>query len=131
MWIPARAAPIGTGWTAPSAIAVDSVGNTYVADSSTGKISKTAAGGTTATVVASGFSSPSAVAVDGAGDLYVGDSGINKVVEVPYANGTYGTAVVLETGLSGPTGLAIDGVGNLYIAIVATPAYCCIHLPRS
>jgi sugar lactone lactonase YvrE len=113
---PGTAAPIGTGWTAPSAIAVDSVGNTYVADSSTGKISKTAAGGTTATVVASGFSSPSAVAVDGAGDLYVGDSGINKVVEVPYANGTYGTAVVLETGLSGPTGLAIDGVGNLYIA---------------
>jgi sugar lactone lactonase YvrE len=99
-------------WVAPSAIAVDSQANTYVADSTTGKIYKN--GNTT--VVASGFSSPSAVAVDAAGSLYVADTGNNRIQEVPYANGVYGAAVTLYTGLSGPSGLALDSAGNLYVA---------------
>jgi sugar lactone lactonase YvrE len=111
---PGTVTAIGTTWTAPSAIAVDASGNTYVADA--GKIYKTAAGGGTPSAVASGFSNPSAVAIDGAGDIYVGDSGNNQVVEVPYVNGLYGTPLVLETGLSGASGLALDGLGNLYIA---------------
>jgi sugar lactone lactonase YvrE len=99
-------------WVAPSAIAVDSQANTYVADSTTGKIYKN--GNTT--VVASGFSSPSAVAVDAVGSLYVADTGNNRIQEVPYANGVYGAAVTLYTGLSGPSGLALDSAGNLYVA---------------
>jgi sugar lactone lactonase YvrE len=99
-------------WVAPSAIAVDSQANTYVADSTAGKIYKN--GNTT--VVASGFSSPSAVAVDAAGSLYVADTGNNRIQEVPYANGAYGAAVTLYTGLSGPSGLALDSAGNLYVA---------------
>ncbi|MGD0859610.1 MAG: Ig-like domain repeat protein [Terracidiphilus sp.] len=113
---PGTVAAIGATWTSPSAIAVDVAGNTYVVDSVTGKVYKTAAGATTSTAVASGFSSPSAVAVDGGGNLYVGDSGNDRVVEVPYANGAYGNPVVLGTGLSGASGLAIDDVGNLYVA---------------
>jgi hypothetical protein len=99
-------------WVAPTAIAVDSQGNTFVADSSTGKVYKN--GNTT--VVASGFSGPTAVAVDAAGNLYVADTGNNRIQEVPYINGAYGAAVTLYTGLSGPSGLAVDAAGNLYVA---------------
>jgi sugar lactone lactonase YvrE len=113
---PGTVSPIGSGWTAPGAIALDAAGNTYVADATTGKIYKTAAGGTASVAVASGYSSPSAVAIDGAGDLYIADSGNNRIVELPNANGLYGTQIVLASGLKGASGLAIDGVGNLYIA---------------
>ena len=100
------------GLKAPSAIAVDGAGNTYVADSTTGNIYKNG----NATAIATGFSSPSAIAVDGAGNLFVGDSGNHRIVEVPYSGTAYGTPAVIETGLSGPTGLAVDAGGNLYVA---------------
>jgi sugar lactone lactonase YvrE len=109
---PGTVSSIGTTWTAPSAITVDNLGNTYVADATTGDIYKN--GGTTA--IATGFSSPSALVVDGAGNLYVGDSGNNRIVEVPYSGTAYGANTVVYTGLSGETGLAIDAAGNLYVA---------------
>jgi sugar lactone lactonase YvrE len=109
---PGTVTAIGSGWKAPSAIAVDGAGNTYVADSTTGSIYKNG----NATAIATGFNSPSAVVVDGAGNLYVGDSGNSQIVEVPYSGTAYGTPVVIKTGLSGPSGLAIDGGGNLYVA---------------
>jgi sugar lactone lactonase YvrE len=109
---PGVVSAIGTTWTAPSAIAVDAAGNTYVADKTTGSIYKN--GGTTA--IATGFSSPSSIVVDGLGDLYVGDAGNNRIVDVPYSGTAYGTNTVIYTGLSGPSGLAIDASGNLYVA---------------
>jgi sugar lactone lactonase YvrE len=99
-------------WKAPSAVAVDGAGNTYVADSTTGNIYKNG----NATAIASGFSSPSSIAVDSAGNLYVGDSGNNRIVEISYSGTAYGTPAVIKTGLSGPTGLALDAAGNLYVA---------------
>jgi sugar lactone lactonase YvrE len=109
---PGTVTAIGSGWTAPSAIATDGAGNTYVADSSTGGIYKN--GG--ATAIATGFKAPSAVVVDGVGNLYVGDSGNNRIMEVPYSGTAYGTPVAVVTGLSGQSGLAIDASGNLYVA---------------
>ncbi|MGA7832904.1 MAG: Ig-like domain repeat protein [Terracidiphilus sp.] len=113
---PGTVAAIGTTWTAPSAIAVDAAGNTYVADA--GKIYKSAAGGGTPAAVVSGLNAPTAVAVDVAGNLYVAETGnsSNQVVEIPYANSAYGTPDVLVTGLSGASGLALDAQGNLYVA---------------
>ncbi len=109
----------GTGYTAPSAVAVDTLGNVYTADSSTGTVYESTTGSTTAAkAIASGFNAPSALAVDGTGNLYVGDSGNAQVVEVPYdsATSTYGTHVVLATGLKGVSGLALDALGELYVA---------------
>jgi sugar lactone lactonase YvrE len=109
----------GTGYTAPSAVAVDTLGNVYTADSTTGTIYESTTGATTpATAIATGFKSPSAIAVDGDGNLYVGDAGNGQVVEVPYdaATSTYGTHIALATGLSGPSGLALDALGELYVA---------------
>jgi DNA-binding beta-propeller fold protein YncE len=109
---PGTVTAIGASWHAPSSIAVDAAGNTYVADSSTGGIYKNG----NATAIASGFSLPSAVAVDAAGNLYVADTGNNRIRKVPYVSGAYGTAVTIYTGLSGPSGLALDDNGNLYVA---------------
>lgn len=109
---PGTATSVGTTWKAPSAIAVDGAGNSYVADSSTGDIYEN--GGTTP--IATGFNDPTAVVVDAVGNLYVGDSGNSRVVEVPYTGTAYGTPVPVLTGLLGPSALAIDAAGNLYVA---------------
>lgn len=115
---PGTNSPTGSGFTAPSAVAVDQAGNLYVADSNTGNIYKTTAGSTTAAVAVSGFSAPSAVAVDGQGNLYVADTGNAEIVEVPYisSSSSYGTPSVLLSGVSGPSGLALDQLGDLYVA---------------
>jgi len=115
---PGTVSAIGSGWSAPGAIAIDPSGNLYIADASTGNIYKTAAGSSSKTTVATGFNAPTAVAVDAGGNLYVGDAGNAQIVEVPYATatGTYGAHVVLLTGLKGASGLALDNVGNLYVA---------------
>jgi sugar lactone lactonase YvrE len=105
---PGTVSAVGGTWTAPSAIAVDSAGSTYVADSTTGSIYKTLAGATTSTAIATGFSAPSAVAVDGSGNVYVGDSGNGRIVEVALVGTSYSaTKQVIITGLSG---------GDLYVA---------------
>jgi sugar lactone lactonase YvrE len=109
---PGTVAAIGTTWKSPSAIAVDALGNTYVADSTTGDIYKN--GSTTA--IATGFNKPSALAVDSAGNLYIGDAGNERIVEVPYSGAAYGSPVVIQTGLSGPSALSLDAAGNLYVA---------------
>lgn len=111
---PGTVTSIGSGWTAPSAIAVDNLGNTFVADTTTGKIYKN----NSTTPVATGFVHPVALAVDSAGDLFVGDSGASSVIEVPYnlANGGYNANITLLTGLSGAIGLAVDSGGDLYVA---------------
>jgi sugar lactone lactonase YvrE len=114
---PGTVSAVGGTWTAPDAIAVDSALNTYVADSTTGNIYKTAPGSATSTTIATGFSAPSAVAVDGSGNVYVGDEGNGRIVEIANVGGTYSTTPqVLITGLSGPSGLATDSLGNLYVA---------------
>jgi sugar lactone lactonase YvrE len=107
---PGTQTTIGSGWNAPSAIATDAAGNTYVTDSTTGNIYKNGS----ATPIVTGLSAPSAVVVDGAGDLYVAEN--SSVVEVPYSGTAYGTTNTILTGLSGTTGLAIDAEGNLYVA---------------
>jgi sugar lactone lactonase YvrE len=109
---PGTISAIGTTWTAPSAIAVDGAGNTYVADKTTGSVYKN--GSTTA--IATGFNAPTAIVVDAAGNLYVGDAGNNRIVEVPYSGTAYGANKVIYTGLSKQSGLAIDASGNLYVA---------------
>jgi sugar lactone lactonase YvrE len=111
---PGTVSPVGSGWTAPSAIAIDNLGNTYVADTNTGKIYKN----DSTNPVATGFVHPTALAVDSAGDLFVGDSGAASLFEVPYnlANGSYNANITLLTGLSGTIGLAVDSSGNLYVA---------------
>ena len=128
----------------PIAVALDSSGNLYIADSanqrirkvtkSTGKISTVAGNGTPqyagdgGAATSASLNTPYGVAVDPAGNVYIADF-LNHVVRKVNASGTIST--VAGTGIFGfsgdggpgtsaqlnrPFGLAMDSAGNLYIA---------------
>jgi uncharacterized protein (TIGR03437 family) len=129
----------------PSAVAVDSLGNLYIADYVNQRVRKVS-GGVITTVAgtgAAGFSgdggpatsaqlnSPIGLAVDSANNLYIADAGNCRVREV--SGGVIGTLAgsnpvgpsCTYSAASGPasgsqvgipTGVAIDSTGNVYIA---------------
>ncbi len=119
LMVPTSQTTIGSGLSSPQQVAVDTVGNSYVADSKLGKVLQYPVGATAATTgvaIGSGISAPTGVAVDAAGDVYIGDSG--KVIEIPFANGKLNTAAqaTLQSGLGKNLKLAVDGAGDVFVA---------------
>ena len=128
----------------PSGVAVDSVGNVYIADAANHVIEKVTPSGTLSVIAGTGeqgsptagpatsssFDYPTGVAVDASNNLYVADL-FNNVVEKITPSGTLsifagtGTSGVPTAGkatssqLSYPQGVAVDSVGNVYIADAA------------
>ena len=103
--------PIGSAFTNPKQVAVDSLGNTYVADAGLGKVLEYAVGATAGVSIGTGLKAPTGVAVDGYGNIYIGDSG--QVIEVPYPSGAQ---TVIQTGLGNNLNLAADGAGDVFVA---------------
>jgi hypothetical protein len=128
---------------APSAVAVDGVGNLFVADKGTNVIRKivlasgivtTLAGAAGARGSADGsgmaarFDSPAGLACDGAGHLFVADTGNSTIRKIAIATATVttlaGTAGVMggDDGMGAaarfqaPAALVTDGAGNLLVA---------------
>jgi sugar lactone lactonase YvrE len=127
----------------PFALAVDAVGNLYIADYLNQRIRKvTAANGMITTVAGTGTAgyngdniaaasatvkNPTGVAVDGAGNLYIADYLNYRVREVSAATGTIttvagngtttynGDSIAATTASIYPYGVAVDVYGNLYI----------------
>jgi uncharacterized repeat protein (TIGR01451 family) len=125
----------------PNGVAVDSLGNLYIADTSNGRV-REVSNGTIATVAGNGepgyngdnipatsaeLDIPYGIAVDSAGNLYIADRDNNRVRKV--ANGIITTVAGTGTaGFSGdngpatsaqvniPEAVAVDSAGNLYIA---------------
>jgi hypothetical protein len=117
---PGLESTIGTTLERPTQVALDGLGDVYVADPGLGKVLMYPAGSGTPVAVGSGLTSPTGVAVDGAGDVFIADSGAGSVYEIPIALPgleSDGGQVTLVSGL-GTSGLrlAVDGLGNLYVA---------------
>jgi hypothetical protein len=120
---PAQESSFGGGLLTPSQIAIDALGNTYVADPALGKLQMFAQGSSAGTAIGSGLVAPTGVAVSGAGDVFVADSG--SVYDLSYStslatgapsslNSTVQQKLI--TGLGANLNLAADGLGTIYVA---------------
>jgi len=125
------------------AVATDSTGSLYIADSGGQAIKKVNDVGTLSAVAGSGtrgysgddgaatdadLNNPAAVAVDGSGNLYIADSNNHRIRKVdtqgiitafagngqPGYSGDGGSA--LSASLNNPYGVAVDSRGNVFIA---------------
>jgi hypothetical protein len=106
-----------TGLSSPDGIAVDGIGNVYVADGGDGLVFKEtlSAGSYIQSTIANGMLNAVAVALDGSGNVYIVDEAGTVYKETLSAGGYTQTAVI--SGLSQPVGVAVDDNGNLYITL--------------
>jgi uncharacterized protein (TIGR03437 family) len=136
---PAKAATLLT----PVALAIDSAGNLYIADSQANRVRRVGTDGTIAAFAGNGYagssgdggpatnaslSNPTALAVDGAGDVLIADTGNNTIRMVTpdgliakvAGDGTKASSAsgspALTAHLNAPAGVATDSAGNIYIA---------------
>jgi sugar lactone lactonase YvrE len=119
---PSTQSMLGSGFTNPSDIAVDSSGNVYVINGNGGTpmvyeimaVNGVIPASPTINTLGSGWSNPIGVAVDGAGNIYVADYSFG-LMELP-AGCASTSCVSIPMGGTGPgfVAVAVDGVGNVY-----------------
>src|SRR5438094_870990 len=110
-------------------LAVDRLGNVYIADPNNHRVRRVSAAGLIQTVAGTGYpgfsgdggpaaqarlNAPYGLAVDASGKLYMADSGNQRVRTV--FNGIMRTLPLPGVNLALPTGIAGDTAGGIYIA---------------
>ena len=124
-------------FNAPSGIAADSLGNTYITDFGNHVIRKTTAAGVVSTVAgsvpgiadglttAAKFYYPNGSAVDKLGNIYISEEGSARIRKITplgevstFAGNLIGSAdgIGMSAQFTNPSGIAIDKQGNLYVA---------------
>jgi len=109
----------------PTSVAVDPLGNLYVADAASQAVYKIAPNGSGGfnppTTIASGIVNPTGVAVQ-AGNVYVTGAtsttltGTGFVDEItPSGGSAYNSPVAVISGLLNPTGVAVGSTGTIYV----------------
>jgi sugar lactone lactonase YvrE len=119
------------GFTSPHGVAVDCVGNIYMADGEGDRVlmlANTGSGYTVSALPTTGLKDPWGLAVDQRGDLFLADYGNSRVVREDYS-GEYGglamsfaTTVVGQTSSDSPKSATVMNFGNVPLTIPA-PAY--------
>jgi len=115
----------------PNGIAVNNLGDFYVADSGNSRIQEITYNGAFVTQWGQGCSGvgylcrPTGIAVDSSGFVYVTDQ-IENLVQKFTSNGTFVTTIGINADISGggsgpgqfntPHGIAVDSSGNVYVA---------------
>jgi len=101
----------------PSALAVDTAGNLFVANPARNQISVYRPGRSTPSrtiYVVTGLDEPEAIALDSAGNLYAANA-YESTVTV-YAPGQTQVLRTITAGVVSPSALAFDAAGDLYVA---------------
>jgi sugar lactone lactonase YvrE len=105
--------PQGAGLLTPSALAIDSAGNFFIADATHGTVARFGADGAINTSYVTALDTPTAIYVDAFDNLFIAQAGTtHNVIEV-YAAGLRRT---IASSFVSPSGLAVDLNGILYIA---------------
>ena len=103
----------GSGqFDSPRAIATDSAGNIFVADTGNGRIEKFSPNGGFVTRI-EGFEAPSGIAIDRAGNIYVAEIGSKHCVQKLRSDGTF--IAKWAPALYGPRKIAIGGDDSIYV----------------
>jgi hypothetical protein len=106
-----------TMFTAPIAVATDSTGDLFVADTTANTVSEITFYGSQVVNIGTGYSHPSGLATDASGSLYIADSGNGRLLKVPFETPIFNTNDQYTVGSSIPTpyGVALDSAANLYV----------------
>jgi sugar lactone lactonase YvrE len=105
---------MGQSGVYPYGLAVDRIGDVYMADILNMAIYGLASDDSSLNaVVSSGLLTPFGVAVDGTNNLFITDQGNQAIFE--QANGTSILVPLVTTGLVSPTGVAVDRADNLFV----------------
>ncbi|HEY6142187.1 MAG TPA: gliding motility-associated C-terminal domain-containing protein [Flavobacterium sp.] len=123
----------------PFGLAVDALGNVYVADNGNSKIRKITPSGVVTTFAGNGatgtadgtgtnaqFYAPYAITIDATGNLYVADAGnlnIRKITPAGVVTTLAGSGVIgaadgtgTASSFNSPVGIAVDNLGNLFVS---------------
>ncbi len=119
-----------SGFCAQLGVAVDGIGDIFIASFNGEVLELPANGGAQTVVYNPAGAHPIGLAVDAAGDLFIADYGLHEVVEVP-ANG--GAQTTIGTGWDLPEAVAVDAAGDVFVAdeapkVVEVPAGCINNL---